>query len=224
MILSKNELRKRALEIDISTNEGKKRLSEIVKRMKGELERNGNLAAICAPLLGEDARVVCLKFAGGDIRTLVNPVIELTEGSRFSREKQLLVSDTEYLIPRFERVQVIYQTPVGKTEENAFDGAAAIAIQQMCDVLNGVLLDEVGLEILEGFDELPDEDKQKIIAMYFKYIEAKHQSASRAVEEDEEAKTIETAVDFSQKYMAGMIETIPLTEDEIESLKKSDES
>ena len=219
VILSKEQLRNRALEVDLSDESKRDDVKRIIDALRSQLEK-GDKVAICAPLIGEDARIISLKFANGDIRTLINPVIELTEGSVLSRERQLFVSDDEYLIPRFAKVQLIYQTPVGKTEENAFEGQAAIVIQQMCDVLNGVLLDDTGLIILEGFDDLPKEERDNIIDMYMSSLKRRYKSSKEAIAKDSVSSTIDKAIDFSKKYMAGMIETIPLTEEEIESIRR----
>lgn len=214
-VLSKNQLRKRALEVDLSTAEGEKNAKRIINEMKEELRKNESLCAICAPQIGEDARIVCLKFSDGDIRTLINPVVELELSARLSREKQPLQSgDTEYLVPRSDSVQVIYQTPTGKTEHNAFEGVASMWLQQMIQLIDGTLLEDIGMEILEGYDELDEDEKQTIVAMYLQTLKNIHKFDVEKYESDPEAKKMGNALEFSQRYMAGMIETIPLTEEE----------
>lgn len=220
MFVVKSSLKNRAFEVDLSTEEGEARSNGIMERMRDEL-RKGDNAAICAPLIGEDARMISLKFSNGDIRTFINPVVSLTEGTFVSREKQLYVSDDEYLIVRAKRVQVMYQTPTGKRDECAFEGAAGVMMQQMIDVLNGVLLEDVGLIVLKGFDALDAEAKKNIIDMYIESMRKRYAIAKRKLDEDVGLKNVDKAIEFSQKYMAGMIETIPLTEEEIESIERN---
>ena len=220
IVLSNEALRTRAFEVDMSTKEGKETAHRIINEVKDELNKHGDLPGACAPQIGEDARIVCLKFSNGDVRTLINPVITFSEGTKMSREKTWLRGDREYIIPRSETIQVIYQTPTGKTEENAFTGFASCVLQNMIDLINGVLLDDVGLEILEGFVDLGEEDKKVILAMYLKSLENRNRIASEMVKSDKVMHAIDGAINFSQNYLAGNIDTIPLTDEEMESIRK----
>jgi len=220
IVLSNEALRTRAFEVDMSTKEGKETAHRIINEVKDELNKHGDLPGACAPQIGEDARIVCLKFSNGDVRTLINPVITFSEGTRMSREKTWLRGDREYIIPRSETIQVIYQTPTGKTEENAFTGFASCVLQNMIDLINGVLLDDVGLEILEGFDDLGEDDKKVILAMYLKSLENRNRIASEMVKSDKVMHAIDGAINFSQNYLAGNIDTIPMTDEEMDSIRK----
>jgi hypothetical protein len=50
--------------------------------------------------------------------------------------------------------------------------------------------------------------------MYLQTLKNLHKFDVEKYENDPEAKKMGNALEFSQRYMAGMIETIPLTEEE----------
>ena len=205
------DLRGRCDEIDL----GKDPVfsASLVASLKKAL-RESEEAATAAPLEGSKARVFCVKFAGGDIRAFVNPMVVGKSGVVMSDEHQIGVSPKRWIAPRFRDVDLAYQTPTGKPEVGTFKGAAALVIQQMVDLLDGVLLEDFALEVLDGWDNLPSEDRKAVFKAYLDSLAKRKEAAEEAVESDPEAKAVDGEVGFVKAYYEGKVETMPLTPEE----------
>ena len=199
-----SKLHERATEIDVTVEN--ERVKEIVRNLKKALEDNPELPAIAATQLGYDARIFCVKFADGDIREFINPMISKSEGLHLSRESCKGLGDAEYIIPRNDRIIAIYETANKKITSNKFEGAAAEIFQQMTNMLDGMLICDLGLEILPEFDEAPDEEKQEVIGWYLDQLKATSEDLREEIEKDPELKQMKGAVDFLTKAANGEIE------------------
>ena len=201
-------------------------VKHVIKEIKQTLKANKDLVALSAPQLGYNERIFGLKFANNDIQIFINPAIIRTEGNHLSREKSIgMNSDTEYLIFRPEKTFISYQTVKSqpdKCEMNKLEGFASDVFMQMNDLLNGVLIEDVGLEVLPGFDEASDEEKQEIIDMYIEHLKEIQNSVNEAIKKDSDSETarLNRNIEFMTKLQLGEIETVPLTEEEKELLKK----
>ena len=216
------DLRGRCDEIDL---EGDPVFSaSLVASLKKSL-RESDEVATAAPLEGTKARVFCMKFAGGDIRAFVNPMVVGKSGVVMSDEHQIGVSPKRWIAPRFRDVDIAYQTPTGKPEVGTFKGPAALVMQQMVDLLDGVLLEDFALEVLDGWDNLPSEDRKAVFKAYLDSLAKRKEAAEEAIEDDPEAKAVDGEIGFVKAYYEGKVETMPLTPEEsaeYESAVKAD--
>lgn len=223
----KDFLRDRSDEIVLNLLD-RPRVVGLINDLKDTLKANKDLVALSAPQLGKKERVFAIKFADGDIRAFINPAIVRTEGMHLSRERAIgFNEEDEYLIPRANEVFATYQTPdmmPDKCDMNKFTGAVAEVFLQMNDLLNGILLEDVGLIVLPEFDKASEEEKQEIISMYFKSLDSRKESVEKAIESNPEAKNMNKAIEFMTKLQLGEIETMPLTEEEIKELKEKQEA
>ena len=138
----------------------------IVAKLKDVLFDRKEFVALAAPQIRKKKRIFGIKFANGDIRAFINPMITKTEGLHFSRENSPSIPDKEFIVPRYDRIIAIYQTPTGAIEENIFEGAVAEVFQQMVQLLDGITLADLGLEIIPEWDEATDEEKTAVLNAY----------------------------------------------------------
>jgi peptide deformylase len=197
----------------------------IIKDLKDTLRANIDLPALSAPQLGFKSRIFCIKFANGDIRAFINPmIVSVPKKLHLSREVCPSLFDAEYIVPRVDDIEVIYQTPHVESESNKFMGAPAEVFQQMMDLIDGIVLSDIGLEILPGFDQASDEDKEKIIKMYLNSLETRKDILNKEIKANPELKKIDDTIKFVTDVASGKIEYKPLTKEEtthiIEELKK----
>ena len=226
LVINKDKefLRDRADEIALNP-EIRPQVVGMINDLKDTLIANKNLVALSAPQLGKKERIFAIKFADGDIRAFINPAIIRTNGMHLSRERAIGLGDEEeYLVPRADEIFATYQTPdmIDTCDMNKFTGAVAEVFQQMNDLLNGILLEDIGLIVLPEWDKASDEEKQDIIKMYFENLEAKKKIAEEKIEQDKDAKKLNTAIEFMTKMQLGEIETIPLTEEEMKRINDTE--
>lgn len=200
-------------------------IDETIQELKKILRADKDLMAITSAHLGiHDMRIICIKFANGDIRTFINPLIFGRKGMHLSRERQIgSKSKTEYIVPRSDEVAVAYQTPVGKEEANSFMDVVSEVFQQMNEVLDGTLLSDYGLEIISGFDEADAETKQEIVRLYLASLDEQSKGIEEEIKNNAELNRMNKAIDFMTKISTGEIETIELTEEEKEQIRKANE-
>ena len=223
----KDFLRDRSDEIVLNPLD-RPRVVGIINDLKDTLKANKDLVALSAPQLGKKERIFVIRFADGDIRAFINPAIVRTTGMHLSRERAIGFNDEdEYLIPRADEVFATYQTPdmmPDKCDMNKFTGAVAEVFLQMNDLLNGILLEDIGLIVLPEFDKASEEEKQEIISMYLESLNTKKESIEKAIESNPEARDMNKAIEFMTKLQLGEIETMPLTKEEMEELKAKQEA
>ena len=191
----------------------------IVLKLKNTIRKNG-LSALSANQIGYDKRILCLNF-NGDIRTFINPIITGVDGVELSRETCSSIPGKTFIRIRNSRVWVTYQTPLGKIESVELNGFAARVMQHHIDHLDGLLLSDVSLEIDEDFDNATEEERQQVIEMYLDSIDMAASDIENEIDSDEEGKQLKDAVRFMESVRKGetIVESMPLTEEEIEALK-----
>lgn len=208
-------LRDRCDEVQLNMIE-KPRVVKIVNDIKDTVKADVRLVALSASQLGHKERIFCIKFANGDVREFINPVIVKSEGVHLSRETSIGLDDKEYIVPRANTIIATYQTPdmLDNCDMNKFSGAVAEVFQQMNDLLDGILLEDIGLEIIPGFDEASEEERQEIISMYLESLETRKSMLEKEIESNPTAKDMSKAIKFIKELQEGKIETIELTEEE----------
>lgn len=211
----------RSIEFDIKKLN--KDTQNIILEMKNTMRKN-SLLGLSACQLGYYARVICLDF-NGNIRTFINPIITNVEGFELSRESCCCLDDKVYIRPRHSKIDIMYQTPLGKTEAATLVGYAARLFQHHMDHLDGILLSDIGLEIDAEFDAATNEEREQIIDMYLDSLDIQKQQIETDIKEDEDASKIADAIKFMQSVNSGetVIETEELTKEEYEARYGKDE-
>lgn len=201
LITSEEVLHSRATETDTVSNNAEVR--ETILKMK-EAVREKNLVGLTAPQVGVDMRIVVLNF-DGDVRTFINPVVSNRKGIELSREV-CEIDGKEYIVPRNNDIDIYYTTPLGQIEHRQLLGMAAKVMLHQLDILDGISASDFGLEVMEGFDEASDEEKDKIIKMYLDSLDLLGKQVEEELKNDEDAQQIKNAVNFITKVRKGEVQ------------------
>lgn len=218
IIKDKDQLQQRCDEVNLFNKEEFKSVYAHIQTVKDALRTNKDLICLAAPQLGFKERFFCIKFDRGDIRAFINPLIITSKNLHLSREFQIGVDDKEYIIPRYEEIRVEYQTPMGTIEDNTFKGAASQVFQQMNDLIEGITLDTLGLEVLEGYDEADEETKHLIIEMWLNSLKEKEAQLKEEIKNDKELGQLNGAISFLKEVELGNVKLEKLTESEVEDI------
>ena len=198
-------LSERAEEID--TLHESQLLQEIVKYLKRTLRKRDDLFALSAPAIGYNKRVFCMKFEDDQIKTFINPIIESysPSGMQLSREKCSSLPGKEYIRVRNNDIRVMYQRPTGEAESNRLLGKAALVFQHEMDHLEGVLISDIGLEIIPEFDEATDEERAEVIREYLDSLDIRLKKTNEEIQTDPDLKQIDDATRFMTGILTGEI-------------------
>ena len=200
IITDKEKLYEWCTEVD--TRKDSKLIQEIVLALKATMREN-NLVCLAAPQIGYARRIFCLRFGADDYRSFINPVIENNVGFQMSRETCASLPGKTFIIPRFNQVKVFYTTPLGKPLGGTFAGKAAFEFQNAMDMLNGSLIDDIGLEIDEDYDNASEEDRAEILRMYAESLDIRYKNLRKDIDADQELTDIEDAVKFINSVKNG---------------------
>lgn len=203
------ELSDRSVEIDLRTQN--KEAREIISEIKKVMRKN-NLTSLSAPAIGYKRRIFCIDFKDKEIKTFINPIIMSAKGLQLSRETCTSIPNKEFVRPRNNELEVMFQNPMGQPQSRKFIGLAAIVYQHEMDHLDGLLLSDVGLEIDKDFDDAPEEERQEVIEAYLDSLDLKQRLLQNEIQDDKELKQIDDA----KKYM----ESVFKGETKIEGIKK----
>ena len=181
--------------------------------MKDTIKANKDLVALCAPQIGQNLRMFCVRFSDDKIKTFLNPMIVKQSGLHLSREINASLKDEkgnlqEYIIPRHNEISVAYQQTDGRVEVDQFKGVLAEVVQQMVEMLDGVLLSDYGLPVIEGFDKATKEEKQQVISMYLESLKAGNKELKDEIEKDPELKNLNNNIEFMKGVIMGDIKPV----------------
>ena len=193
---------------EVNPEEPVKKVSSVINDIKRTLKANKNLVALSAPQLGYNKRIFCIKFKGNEIMTFVNPLITKSTGSHLSRETNASLT-AEYIIPRSDSIVAMYQDEHGKIVENKFEDMASEMFEQMNQLLDGILLSDYGLEVLDGFDDLSDEDRQTVLTSYIEYLKSFNVELDAEIESDVTTRDMKKAMEFMKSVALGETEVVP---------------
>lgn len=200
------KLGERAVEIDTKIQAAE--LRDIVKNIKAVM-RSKNLKSLSAPALGYNRRIFCLDYSDLEIKTYVNPIIAQAKGLELSIEKCSSIPGKRFIRPRNNDIMVVYQTPTGKIEQRQLIGLAAIVFQHELDHLDGLLLNDVGVEIPDDFEEWPEAIRLDFTREYLDSLDLLNKQVQEEIDNDEDLKKIEDATDFMTKVYKGEVQLEP---------------
>lgn len=188
--------------IEIDPKKEGKLTQEIVLALKATMREHG-LQSLSAPQIGYNRRLLCLRFGDNNYRTFINPAIDNNVGITMSREKCSSLPNREFIIPRFNKIKFFFTTPLGKVESATLVGKAAYVFQHSLDHLNGMLVEDIGLEIDELFDSATEEERAEVIQMYIESLDLRQKDLTKDLAEDEELKDIDDAIKFINSVKDG---------------------
>ena len=199
---------------EINLVDEQKVAKRIVKELKDTLKANKDLVALAAPQLGYNYRIFCIKFADNKIQAFINPMISKTEGLHLTREACPSITAKEFIVPRYDRIITIYQELPLKNQSNKFEGPAAEVFQQMINMLDGILINDFGLEVFPEFDKASKEEQDEVINWYIDQLKATNENFQQEIENDKELKQFKDATDFMTKVALGEITIEPVEQKE----------
>jgi len=179
---------------------------ETVEALKAKLIKYPDLYALSAPQIGIKQRVIVLKYSNGIMKAYINPVILKADDYHLVREKDISIPEKEFISLRPKKVHIRYQCEDAKPEENFLYAPASEIFDRMVNYLDGVTLDELGLEVIPEFDEASDEEKQEVIDAYLQSLKKRNLLAQEAVEEDKDAKELMNAIRFEAGVEEGKVQ------------------
>ena len=192
----------RAQEIDYE-KEGKL-LREITSNIKRTMRRK-DLISLSAPGIGYNKRIFCIDFSDKEIKSFINPVISNAEGIQLVREQCSSIPDKEYLVPRNSIIDVYYETPTGAIKSKRLKDIVAFVFQHEIDHLNGINLEDIGLEIDSDFDSASQEEREEIIEMYLDSLDLRQKYLEEVINEDKELKLVSDRLRFVEALAKGEI-------------------
>lgn len=196
-------------------------VKEIVLALKNTIREN-NLTGLSAPQIGYNKRIFVINY-NGDLRTYINPIITKFDDFTIARETCSSIEGKSFLIPRYNKIQAMYLTPIGKAEKCSLVGASAYKFQHLVEHLEGVLVSDIGLEIDENFDKATDEEKEELIKAYLDSLDIKLKEIKKEIDEDKDLRQTQKAIEFVEKFNKGEIQ-FEKTEDENDGTKNKNKA
>ena len=182
---------------------------EELKQIKTDLEGiidELDLVAIAASQVGSDKRLFAIKTTDG-VTLMCNPMLVKQEGLHIALEKDVCLGERQFLVARHNEIVLDYQTMFGTNEELKLDQEkGGDVVQQMIQLLDGVGIEDFGLEVFDDFLEASEEDQQEVIEYYLESLKKQQEQIQSEIKSDAEAKEIQDAITFMTKAAAGEIE------------------
>lgn len=219
--------RERCDEVNVFDDAIKDDVQKVIRDLRDTLIAKKDLVAIAAPQIASRYRIFCMKFKGNDVRTFINPLIMERKGTKLNQEQQIGFSDFDnktYFTFRSAELTAGYQTPTGRVETNRFTGEACVVFEQMVQLLDGIFVSDFGLEKLDGFDDLSEDEKKEIFMDYAKYLTQRSDQAEQDLKNNKELAQLDKLTKFYTQYSLGNVEIATLTEEEKEQIRKNRES
>ena len=181
-------------------------MRETILAIKEVMEAK-KLSALAAPQIGYRNRIVCLKFGDKQPITYVNPFITKVNGFTLSKESDISIPNKTFIVPRNVEVEVQYCTPLGQWMTQKMTGMTAFVMQRMINMLDGLLISDIGLEIDEEWDKATDEERAEVIKAYCESLDITMKDVQKDIEDsDGTLKKVYSAIKFTEGVNSGKVE------------------
>lgn len=212
LITDIEQLSKRSKEWDVRANQGTS--TEIVQALDDTLDEHKELVYLCANELGYSERAIDIRFSD-DTYIFMNPAFQKVDKLVLSREMDRH-NGKEYIVPRYNEVELVYQDCLGATKAARFVDSGAIVVCQAMDTIDGMFASDYGLEIIPEFDEATPEEQQQVINAYLTSMNDAYNKLDKELSEDEETKGPWKAARFLEGVNDGSVQL----EEEVSNRKK----
>ena len=180
-------------------------MRETILAIKEVMEAK-KLSALAAPQIGYRNRIVCLKFGDKQPITYVNPFITRVNGFTLSKESDISIPNKTFIVPRNVEVEVQYCTPLGQWMTQKMTGMTAFVMQRMINMLDGLLISDIGLEIDEEWDKATDEERAEVIKAYCESLDITMKDVQKDIEDsDGTLKKVYSAIKFTEGVNSGKV-------------------
>lgn len=225
IITDLSKFQNRVDEINASTSYDA--VKHTVADLKRTLIANKDLVGLCAPQIGVNLRIFCIKTANNKIRAFLNPLLVNGEELHLSREVNPSFPNKQFIIPRKNKIHVAFQEVDGKPNSETYSGAYAEIVQQMIEMLDGILLSDYGLDLDDvggatAFDKATKKDKEKLIQMYLDSLKTYSSDLGKEIDNNPDLKKINDNIEFMTKYLEGDIKPVDKEGNIVEPKKKEE--
>ena len=180
-------------------------MRETILAIKEVMEAK-KLSALAAPQIGYRNRIVCLKFDDKQPITYINPFITKVNGFTLSKESDISIPNKTFIVPRNVEVEVQYCTPLGQWMTQKMTGMTAFVMQRMINMLDGLLISDIGLEIDEEWDKATDEERAEVIKAYCESLDITMKDVQKDIEDsDGTLKKVYSAIKFAEGVNSGKV-------------------
>ena len=180
-------------------------MRETILAIKEVMEAK-KLSALAAPQIGYRNRIVCLKFGDKQPITYVNPFITKVNGFTLSKESDISIPNKTFIVPRNVEIEVQYCTPLGQWMTQKMTGMTAFVMQRMINMLDGLLISDIGLEIDEEWDKATDEERAEVIKAYCESLDITMKDVQKDIEDsDGTLKKVYSAIKFTEGVNSGKV-------------------
>lgn len=205
-LVDRNTITDRAEEINLEKDF--KLAQKIISDLGSYMIKN-NVGALAAPQIGYPYRIFCVMYKTKkktDIKAYINPVIKTTSGFILIRQKCENIPGKEFIHPRYTKIGLSFLDIDKESKGFDFVGQTAFAMEQMMDILDGVFIDEIGLEIDHLFDEASESEKNQLLAAYMNQLQQYRLQLNREIDSTPELKQLKDAVDYMQAVKEGRVQ------------------
>lgn len=218
IITDLEKLSERAEEIKDIRKENKE-VQQIVLELKDTM-RELKLPALAAPQIGYNKRIFVINF-DGDLKSFVNPVIDYNDikGMGMSIEQCPSIPGKKFLMIRNSQLGVMYMTPLGQAKGFKLQGMGAYTFQRMMNIIDGVLLPDMGLEVGDDFINASDEEKEPVVSAFLESLDLKQKTVEKEIDESPELSKIRDAANFINDVNEGKTHVI-VEEEKLPEMKK----
>ena len=190
----------------LETNSRDKTLNKLMRDTIVDLKnliREKNLDGLTACQIGVNERIMVMRFGDNDLQSYINPVIVNIGDIIFNRETCIHIKNKQFLVPRYKTITLMYETPLGQVKQARFAGKASYVAQHLLWHMDGMFIDDVGLEIDDDWDRLTDEEKTVIIKEYAESLDIKSHELNDELKNSEEGRKLLDAIEFEKAVMRG---------------------
>lgn len=197
----------RAEEIDLEKDF---KLAQKIVSDLGSYMVKHNVGALAAPQIGYPYRIFCMMYKTKkktDIKAYINPIVTSMGGSVLIRQRCENLPGREFIYHRYPKIGLSFMDIDKESKGFDFVGQTAFAMEQMVDILDGIVIDELGLEIDEMFDQASEEEKNQLLDAYMIQLQKYHKVIDKEIDADPELKQLKDAVDYMQAVKEGKVTT-----------------
>lgn len=196
-------------------------VKSVVSDIKRTLYDNPDLVCLCAPQVGENLRLFVVRNGRQDserFKVFINPMIVSAEGFHLSRETNASLPNKQFIIPRRDKIHVAFQEVSGEVNSLTFISAYAEVVQQMIEMLDGITLEDYGLDLdllatdelngIDAFDQATEEERVEVLTAYLEQLKTKLGDLKIEIENTPKLKEIDNYINFSTEVLKGNIKPI----------------
>ena len=167
-----------------------------------DVNRIENRFWLAANEIGYDSCVFAV-LANDNVVIICNPSIKNISEQCFVRE---FFDGKEFIMPRANKVELIYQNEAGKTKCKEFTNESAVLVCQATDCLVGIHPDFYGLPVTPEYDEATDSEREELLKYYLNELHELDMKLDSELASDSETEEIWKRYQFARGVATGEVE------------------